>query len=65
MLLVWLLVLILGVAWLAHRRASPLKALGIVAVYLVLMSLFSHAHGWRVCFWLAGKARRRCGLFHA
>ncbi len=52
MLLVWLLVLILGVAWLAHRRASPLKALGIVAVYLVLMSLFSHAHGWMVLFWL-------------
>ncbi|MCJ1884348.1 acyl-CoA dehydrogenase [Pseudomonas sp. LA21] len=52
MLFIWLLVLILGVAWLAHRRAAPLKALGITAVYLVLMSLFSHAHGWMVLFWL-------------
>lgn len=52
MLLIWLLVLILGVAWLAHRRTSPLKALGLVAVYLVLMSLFSRAHGLMVLFWL-------------
>ncbi|MFV3304601.1 acyl-CoA dehydrogenase [Pseudomonas sp. NY15181] len=52
MLLIWLLVLILGIAWLAHRRASPLKAIGLVAVYLVLMSLFSHAHAWMVPLWL-------------
>ncbi|KAF1066970.1 MAG: Acyl-coenzyme A dehydrogenase [Pseudomonas citronellolis] len=52
MLLLWLLVLILGVAWLAHRRTAPGPALGIVAVYLVLMGIFSHAHGWMLLLWL-------------
>jgi len=46
MLLLWILVLIVGVAYLAHRRISPLPALGIVAVYLLAMGLFSHAPGW-------------------
>ena len=31
MLLLWILVLIVGVAYLAHRRIAPLPALGIVA----------------------------------
>ena len=37
MLLLWILVLIVGVAYLAHRRTAPLPALGIVAVYLWTM----------------------------
>lgn len=45
MLLLWILVLIIGVAYLAHRRIAPLPALGIVAVYLVAMGIFSHAPG--------------------
>ncbi|MCY1263306.1 Acyl-coenzyme A dehydrogenase [compost metagenome] len=52
MLLLWLVVLILGVAWLAHRRVAPALALGIVAVYLILMGLFSHAHAWMILLWL-------------
>ncbi|MGN8276031.1 acyl-CoA dehydrogenase [Pseudomonas sp. SMN5] len=46
MLLLWILVLVVGVAWLAHRRTDPLPALGIVAVYLLAMGIFSHAPGW-------------------
>lgn len=46
MLLLWILVLIVGVAYLAHRRVAPLPALGIVAVYLLAMGIFSHAPGW-------------------
>ncbi|GLU41726.1 acyl-CoA dehydrogenase [Pseudomonas sp. NBRC 100443] len=52
MSLLWLIVLVLGVAWLAHRRVAPAPALGIVAVYLIFMGLFSHAHGWMILLWL-------------
>ncbi len=53
MLLLWILVLIVGVAWLAHRRIAPLPAMGVVAVYLLLMGAFSHAPGWLLgIFWL-------------
>ena len=53
MLVVWLLVLLVGTAYLAHRRTAPLPALGGVAAYLVLMSQFSHAPGWLLlAFWL-------------
>ncbi|MDF3933479.1 acyl-CoA dehydrogenase [Pseudomonas citronellolis] len=52
MLLLWLIVLVLGVAWLAHRRTAPAPALGIVAVYLIFMGLFSHAHAWMLLLWL-------------
>ena len=37
MLLLWILVLVVGIAWLAHRRTAPLPALGIIAVYLLAM----------------------------
>ena len=37
MLLLWILVLIVGVAWLAHRRVAPLTAMAVVAVYLLAM----------------------------
>ena len=46
MLAVWLLVLVAGVVYLAHRRTAPLPALGIVAAFLLAMTLFSHAPGW-------------------
>ncbi len=53
MLAVWLVVLVLGVAFLAHRRLSPLPAIGIVAVYLVLMGIYSHAPTWLMAIlWL-------------
>ncbi|VTM10043.1 acyl-CoA dehydrogenase [Pseudomonas aeruginosa] len=53
MLLLWLVVLVLGVAYLAHRRTPPAPALGIVAAYLILMGVFSHAPGWLLLvFWL-------------
>ncbi|WXL24089.1 acyl-CoA dehydrogenase [Ectopseudomonas mendocina] len=46
MLVLWLLVLLLGVAFLAHRRTPPLKAMAIVAGYLIVTALFSHTPGW-------------------
>ncbi|HBX55791.1 acyl-CoA dehydrogenase [Pseudomonas sp. UBA2684] len=53
MLAVWLLVLVIGTAYLAHRRTAPQLALGLVAAYLVSMGLFSHAPVWLLAiFWL-------------
>jgi acyl-CoA dehydrogenase len=53
MLAVWLLILVVATAYLAHRRTAPLPALGMVAGYLVLMGLFSHAPTWLLTvFWL-------------
>ena len=46
MLLLWILVLVVGIAYLAHRRIAPLPALGIVAVFLLAMGAFSRAPGW-------------------
>ncbi len=51
-MLLWIVVLVIGVAWLAHRRVAPLPALGIVAVYLLVMGSLSHAHGWMIIPWL-------------
>ncbi|WP_350448338.1 acyl-CoA dehydrogenase [Pseudomonas solani] len=57
MVFVWLLVLVLGVAWLAHRLTAPLPALGAVALYLLAMGVFSHSPGWLLAIlwvlWLA------------
>ncbi len=53
MLLLWIVVLVVGSAWLAHRRVAPLPALGIIAVYLLAMGMFSHAPGWLLAiFWI-------------
>ncbi|MDP9525253.1 acyl-CoA dehydrogenase [Pseudomonas protegens] len=53
MLLLWILVLLVGVAYLAHRRTAPLPALGVVAVYLLAMGAFSRAPGWLLLiFWI-------------
>ncbi|MFY0727747.1 acyl-CoA dehydrogenase [Pseudomonas sp. NFX15] len=46
MLLLWILVLLVGIAYLAHRRIAPLPILAIVAVYVVAMGAFSRAPGW-------------------
>ena len=46
MLLLWILVLVVGIAYLAHRRIAPLPALCIVAVFVVAMGAFSRAPGW-------------------
>ncbi|MGZ9707128.1 acyl-CoA dehydrogenase [Pseudomonas sp. GNP013] len=53
MLLLWILVLVVGIAYLAHRRVAPLPALGVVAVYLLAMGAWSHAQGWLLLiFWV-------------
>ena len=53
MLLLWILVLLVGIAYLAHRRTAPLPALGVVAVYLLAMGAWSHAPGWLLLvFWV-------------
>ncbi|WP_295474480.1 acyl-CoA dehydrogenase [uncultured Pseudomonas sp.] len=53
MLLLWIAGLIVGVAWLAHRRFTPMGTLGIVALHLLAMGLWSTAPGWLLTiFWL-------------
>jgi acyl-CoA dehydrogenase len=53
MLVIWLLVLVLGVAYLAHRCTPPWTALGVTAGYLLLMGIFSHAPVWLMALlWL-------------
>lgn len=53
MLAVWLLILLFGVAYLAYSRMAALPALGIVAGYLLLLSLFGDAPDWlEVLLWL-------------
>jgi acyl-CoA dehydrogenase len=52
MLLLWIVVLVVGVAWLAHRRIAPMPALGVTAIFLLAMGIFSHAPGWLLAiFW--------------
>ena len=45
MLLLWMLVLIIGVAWLAHRRVAPLTIISVIAVYLLAMGVIGHVSG--------------------
>ena len=53
MLVIWLLVLLLGVAYLAHSRTAALPALGITAAYLVAMALLSPVPGWlQLLLWI-------------
>ncbi len=53
MLLLWLVVLVVGAAYLTHRRLAPLQILGIMAGYVLLMSIFSRAPGWLLALiWL-------------
>ena len=54
MFVVWLLVLVLGTAYLAHRRTASLQFFAIVAVYLLLMGALSHAPVWlMLILWLS------------
>jgi len=46
MWLLWLAGLVIGAAYLTHRRLAPLQILGLMAIYVLLMSIFSHAPGW-------------------
>ena len=46
MLLLWILVLIVGIAYMAHRRIAPLTTLAVVAVYLLAMGVIGHVPGW-------------------
>ncbi len=46
MFVVWLLLLLLGVATLAYRRVPPFISLGVVAVFLILLGLSGDAPGW-------------------
>lgn len=46
MLLLWLVVLVVGAAYLTHRRLAPLQILGSMAAYVLLMGIFSSAPGW-------------------
>ena len=57
MFVIWLLVLILGTAFLAHRRSAPLPALAVVAVTLLALSVFALLPIWLLAslwlLWLA------------
>ncbi|WP_312234813.1 acyl-CoA dehydrogenase, partial [Stutzerimonas nitrititolerans] len=53
MTLIWLLVLLLGIALIAHYRVSPVPALAIVAAYLALMGAADETPVWlMVVLWL-------------
>lgn len=53
MTLLWLLVLLLGIAVIAHLRVSPVPALAIVATYLVFMGVADETPAWlMVILWL-------------
>jgi len=46
MLALWLLALLFGTAFLAHRRTAPLSALAMVAGFLIVMGALSQASVW-------------------
>ncbi len=46
MLAIWLLTLVIGCAFLAHRRTAPTTALAAVAGYLLLLAAFAHPPLW-------------------
>ena len=53
MLLLWILVLIIGIAYMAHRRIAPLTTIAVVAVYLLAMGVIGHVPGWLLAIlWL-------------
>jgi acyl-CoA dehydrogenase len=58
MLLLWLVVLVIGAAYLAHRRIAAVPALAVLAGYVVLMGIFGHAPGWLMALlWLVLAAK--------
>jgi acyl-CoA dehydrogenase len=46
MLALWLLALLFGTAFLAHRRTAPRSALAMVAGFLIVMGALSQASVW-------------------
>ena len=53
MLLLWILVLIVGLAYMAHRRIAPLTIIAVTAVYLLAMGVIGHVPGWLLAIlWL-------------
>lgn len=53
MLLLWLVILVIGAAYMAHRRIAAVPALAVLAAYVLLMGIFSHAPGWLLAIlWL-------------
>jgi len=65
MLLLWLLVLVIGTAYLTHRRLPPLQILAIVAAYTLLMGIFSRAPGWLLALiWLVLAAKTALLVLH-
>lgn len=53
MSLVWILILLLGIACLAHWRLAPLPSLALVALYLVVMGSADEVPGWlMLILWL-------------
>lgn len=57
MLLLWIVVLLLGIAWLGHRRTAAGPALGIVAAYLLAWGLLGRHHaGALVVCWIVWAA---------
>lgn len=58
MLLLWLVVLVIGAAYLTHRRLAPLQILGVIAAYVLLMGIFADAPGWLLTvIWLVLAAK--------
>lgn len=58
MLLLWLVVLVIGAAYLTHRRLAPLQILGAIAAYVLLMGIFADAPGWLLTvIWLVLAAK--------
>ena len=58
MLLLWLVVLVIGAAYLTHRRLAPLHIIGAIAVYVLLMGVFADAPGWLLTLiWLVLAAK--------
>ncbi|HEK1686323.1 TPA: acyl-CoA dehydrogenase [Pseudomonas putida] len=58
MLLLWLVVLVIGAAYLTHRRLPPLQILGAIAAYVLLMGIFADAPGWLLTvIWLVLAAK--------
>ncbi|MNZ54643.1 Acyl-coenzyme A dehydrogenase [compost metagenome] len=52
------MVLVIGAAYLAHRRIAAVPALAVLAGYVVLMGIFGHAPGWLLALlWLVLAAK--------
>lgn len=65
MWLLWLAILVVGTAYLMHRRLAPLQILGVVAVYVLAMGIWSDAPGWLLAvLWLALACKAAFLLLH-